>query len=505
MPDLPDFNYICALAAIFLFTGIFASKISDFLKVPTLLMFLFMGMLAGDQGLGGLAFGSSSDYITANLVGSAALAFILFSGGFDTRWSDVKKVVGYGTVLASLGVLMTALFIGVFVYWLMGNPDQSLGYTLQWAMLLGCVVSSTDAAATFAIFRSKGVGLKGNLRPLLEYESGSNDPMAAFLTVFMIGIIGMAEPPGMSAYLMVIPSFMIKMSIGVTVGLLVGFAAVRLMDRVKLEFAGLYYVIGIGTVFAAFSLSEYTGGNGFMASYVCGMVFGNTKYIYRYSLERFHDGISWLMQVAMFLMLGLLVSLEMLWDSIVYGFLIGLFIMFVARPLTIYICMLGSKFNYRERTLIAWGGIRGAAPVILATFPCIHNIQNADVLFHIVFFIVLSSMLVQGKTLMPVARLLGLDEPLREKAASPLQFEETGNASAEMHEYEITEHSPHCGKALATLGFPQGVLVFLIRRNNQFLVPRGNTILEAGDEMLMMVEREMEPEVEAILAALDEV
>ncbi len=491
---MPEFQYICALAAIFLFMGIFASKVSDFLKIPTLLMFLFVGMLAGEEGLGGVIF---SDYDAANRLGSLALAFILFAGGFDTRWADVKKVIGCGTLLASVGVLLTAVFIGVFVYFLMGGLAVEPPYTFMWAILLGCVVSSTDAAATFAIFRSKGVGLKGDLRPILEYESGSNDPMAAFLTLFMIGMINQPEA---YAYWMVIPYFLMKMSIGVIVGLAVGFAIVRLMDRVKLEYDGLYYVIGIGTVFAAFSISEYTGGNGFMSAYVCGMVFGNTKYIYRYGLARFHDGIAWLMQVAMFLALGLLVSLSELQDAAIYGFVIAMFIMFVARPLAVYLCMLGSRFNYKERTLVAWGGIRGAAPVILATFPCIHHIPHAITLFHIVFFIVLSSMFVQGKTLMPVARMLGLDEPLKEKASPPLQFEETGNASAEMHEYEITEHSAHCGKPLAMLAFPQGVLVFLIRRQNQFLVPRGNTMLEAEDELLMMVEAGKEPEVEAILS-----
>ncbi|MDO4569092.1 MAG: potassium/proton antiporter [Planctomycetia bacterium] len=480
------------IIAVFLFLGIFASKISSLIKIPTLLMFLIIGMIAGSEGLGGYAY---EDYSSACQIGTLALAFILFSGGYDTSWSSVKKVLVPGTILSTLGVFLTALFIGIFTSWYMG-------WDIRYGLLLGSVVSSTDAATVFAIFRSKSVALKGNLRPLLEYESGSNDPMATFLTVFMISMI---LHPGDASYLQIVPAFCQRIGVGVLAGVFVGFCVARLMNDVKLEYDGLYYVIGIGTVFLAFSSSEACGGNGFMAVYVCGLVMGNSRFIYKHGLGRFHDGIAWLMQVTLFLALGLLVTPSHFKEIVVPGLAIAAFIMFVARPLSVYLGLIKSSFNFREQTLVAWGGIRGAAPIVLAIFPCLafredpEKLDMAISIFHLVFFIVLSSMLIQGKTLMPLARLMRLDEVARAKPRAPLEFEETGRSKSRMYEFEISEGSPIIGLAIRNLNLPENVLVYLIRRDGLFIVPRGGTEIMQDDELMMMMEPESLAQVENLL------
>ncbi|MDO4583931.1 MAG: potassium/proton antiporter [Planctomycetia bacterium] len=483
---MPEMYWSCTIAAILIFLGIFGSKVSSFLQIPILLVFLIIGMLAGSDGLGGIVF---EDYAAAGNVGTIALMFILFSGGYDTSWQSIRKVLFRGTLLSTLGVFLTAVFIGLFTAWWMEWP-------LPYGLLLGAIVSSTDAAAVFAIFRSKSVGLKGDLRPILEYESGSNDPMATFLTFFMIQMIATSS----TSYLTLLPQFFQKIGVGVVVGFLVAKAIVWLINRAKLEYDGLYYVIGIATVLLSYGTSEICSGNGFMSVYVSGLVFGNSRFIYKHGLGRFHDGIAWLMQVVMFLTLGLLVSPNrMAWDWS-SGVLIAFFIMLVARPLCVFLCLLGSSFHWREQLLISWGGIRGAAPIVLAIFPCLafQNTPNADfalTIFHLVFFIVILSVLIQGKTLMPLARWLGVDEVARAKPRAPLEFEETGRSRSRMYEFEITHDSPIAGAEIKNIGFPGGALVYLIRRDGLFVVPNGSTVIQVEDELMMMMEPEMLPEV----------
>ncbi|MDO4586023.1 MAG: potassium/proton antiporter [Planctomycetia bacterium] len=470
---------------VFLFLGILASKISSFLKVPILIVFLVIGMLAGSEGIGKIDY---SNFYGANYVGTLALAFILFSGGYDTSWSDIKKVLFRGTLLSSLGVLATGVLLGIFVAWY-------LGYSLEWGLLLGCVISSTDAAAVFAIFRSKGFGLKGDLKPLLEYESGSNDPMAAFLTIFMINMI---LHPGAS-YWIILPNFVIKMTIGVLVGIIIAKGVAYLFNKLKLEYEGLYYVLGIGTVFIAYSVAELCQGNGFMSVYVCGVVMGNSKFVYKHGLARFNDGLAWLMQVAIFLILGLLVSPSGLIEVVSEGIVIGLALMFIVRPLVVFLCLFKSSYRFKEQILIAWGGFRGAAPIVLATFPAIYGIENSQELFNVVFFIVFTSIIIQGKTLLLLANWFHLDKKDKQRLRAPIEFEETGNSNGRMYEFEIPGNSSCIGKSLAEIQLPGGSLVLLIRRGDCFVVPNGSTVIEANDDLLMFYDPIAYPEVEKIL------
>ena len=476
---------ILVILAVVILICLLSSKISSWLNLPTLLLFLGVGMLFGSDGIGGLEF---SNAIAANYIGSVAMAFILFSGGFDTRWKSVRKVLLTGSILSSLSVLLTAIFVGLFAWgtlqWLL--PEKKV--SLSWCLLLGSIISSTDAAAVFAILRSRRVSLSGKLQPLLEFESGSNDPMAAFLTIFMVGVVA-AESTGSPAmpfvgYWMIVPMFLLKMSLGIVFGWLLGKGTVLIYNKIDFEYDGLYYVLAFVTVILTFAGAEWIGGNGFIAVYVAGMVMGNSSFIFHNGIGKLYDGFAWLMQVILFSMLGLLSFPRQIWQVKWIGLAIAGFLMLFARPTAVFIGMLRSRFNYQERLLVSWVGLRGGAPIMLATFPLMVKLDHAELMFHIVFFIVLSSVLLQGMTIMPLARFLKLDLPFRKNPRIPLSFENTGTVDAASREFLVDERANK--QTLAQLGLPKGALVMLIRRDGKFLIPQGNTPLQRGDCLMIM-------------------
>ena len=493
-------GYLTVLAILIL-AGACSSKLSSRLNVPVLLVFLGVGMLAGTDFFGIVAFDNAT---AANTIGSIAMAFILYSGGYDTSWKSIRNVIGYGSVLSSLGVLLTALFVGLFTFalftagfhYLPSNLGFSQQPSFEWCLLLGAIVSSTDAAAVFAILRGRSVSLKGKLQPLLEYESGSNDPMAAFLTIFMVGMILSSG----GSYWMILPTFLVKMSLGVFYGFIAAKLAVWLFNRIDFEYDGLYYVLGIGVVLLTFGASEVFYGNGFMAVYVAGVVMGNSKFIYQHGIGRFHDGIGWLMQVMLFGMLGLLSFPKQLPEVAIPGLAIAFFLMLVARPAAVFLCMIRSKFTMKERLFISWVGLRGGAPIMLATYPLMAHLPDAWKMFNIVFFIVLTSVLVQGKTLMPFARKLKLDKPLKVSPRVPLEFENTGTLNGDMREFEVLPCAPYIGRKLAELGLPKGALVLLIRRGREFVVPHGSTVIEAHDGLMILADSKTLAETAPVLA-----
>jgi cell volume regulation protein A len=409
------------------------------------------------------------------LVGIFALAFILFAGGLDTDWRTVRPVLPRAVLLATAGVAVTAGILGLFAW-------RVLGLSPLEGMLLGATVSSTDAAAVFAIMRARGVGLKGNLKPLLELESGSNDPMAVFLTV---GVLNLLVNPGEPWYSLV-PELIVRMAMGVAVGFVLGRASARLFNRLRLEYEGLYPVLGMSLVLLSYGVSEVLRGNGFLSVYVCGIVLGNSDFLNKRALTRFHDGLSWLMQILLFLTLGLLVYPSRLLTVAGPALLAAACLIFVARPVAVYLGLLGSRFSFREQTLVAWTGLRGAVPIVLATYPFMAGYEHSERLFHMVFFIVLTSVLLQGKTLMLVARLLGVDEPLRARPRSPIAFEKRAGCVNETREVDVPPESVAVGRAVAELGLPPAVLILLIRRGPGFVVPRGQTRLEAFDTLTLL-------------------
>jgi cell volume regulation protein A len=480
-----EFSIILGTMALLILICLFSSKISSWLNVPTLIMFLAVGMLAGSEGVGKLAFDNAT---VANYIGSFAMAFILFAGGFDTRWKSVRSVLGYGGLLASVGVLLTAIFVGVLTWGLLQWITPEKGISLSWCLLLGSIISSTDAAAVFAILRSKNVSLRGDLQPLLEFESGSNDPMAAFLTIFMVGVVSVETATGQimpwTGYWIIVPTFLIKMSLGILIGYAIARLAIWAYNKFDFEYDGLYYVLAFSVAILTFSLAELSYGNGFMAVYVAGLTMGNKRFIYHHSIGRYYDGMAWLMQVVLFTMLGLLAFPHQLWNAKWIGLAVAIILMLIARPVAVFLCMIRSKFNINERLLVSWVGLRGGAPIMLATFPLMAKIENDQLIFHIVFFIVLTSVLLQGMTLMPMARALKLAAPLRKSARIPLTFDHTGVIDAESRGFIVDELAQ--GKTLAQLDLPKEALVMLIHREEQFIIPRGNTVLEKDDHLMII-------------------
>ena len=480
-----DLFVAIAIVAFLLLASLMSSKISTHINMPCLLLFLVVGMLAGEEGIGKLTF---NDAVMANAIGSIAMAFILFSGGFDTSMESVKKVFLPGSIMSSLGVLLTAFLSGIFTYFaaILFLPEKTLSFA--WCLLLGSIISSTDAAAVFSILRSKSVSLKGKLQSLLEFESGSNDPMAAFLTIFMINIVLLESSTGESAsaltYLLIIPNFIYKMAVGIVIGYLCGKAAIWIYNNIDFEYNGLYYVLGIVIVLASFSVAELLKGNGFMSVYVAGMIMGNSIFVFHNGVGRFYDGLAWLMQVVLFILLGLLVSPKDLLFGSGVGLLVAIFLMCIARPIATLVCLIKSKFSMKERLFVSWVGLRGGAPIVLATFPMMNNVFENSYMFHIVFFIVLTSVIFQGMTIMPLAKLLKLDAPLKKKPRSPLAIEETGDKEMISRELIVTKNFGT--ETLSQIKLPKGVLVLMINRDDKIIVPRGNSILAEGDMLTVL-------------------
>jgi cell volume regulation protein A len=467
---------ILLIVATLLLVSIFASIASSRLGIPSLLLFLLVGMLAGSDGLGGIYF---DDPGVAQFLGVIALIFILFDGGVNTRWSSVRPVLWKGLGLSTLGVFLTALLLGWFSSWL-------LGFSLLEGFLLGAIVSSTDAAAVFSILRARSVSLKGNLQPLLELESGSNDPMAVFLTLGLVQVLSVPE----ASPLGLIPMFLQQMLFGVLLGYGLGRGMVTLVNRVRLDYEGLYPVLTLSLVTLSYGITTLLGGNGFLAVYISAIVMGNSEFIHKKSLIRFHEGVAWLMQIMMFLTLGLLVFPSKLGGIVPVGLLIAIFLMCVARPVSVFITLAFTRLNFREKAFLSWVGLRGAVPIILATFPLLAGLPLADTYFNVVFFIVLTSVLIQGTFIPWVSRWLGVDAPVTKKMISPLEFVPTGTSKNDLVEISVPAGSAILGKPIVQMGLPKKVLIVLVSREEEFLMPRGDTILEAGDTLLVLADKD---------------
>jgi potassium/hydrogen antiporter len=472
MVSVPETSLLLLTTGFLVLASILASRVSDRMGVPALIVFLAIGMLAGSDGPGGIHFDDAS---MAYFVGTIALAFILFAGGLDTNFRIVRPVLGRGIILSTFGVMITAFLVGLFAW-------AVLGFDILTGLLLGAIISSTDAAAVFSVLRSRGVGLKGDLKPLLELESGSNDPMAVFLTLSMTQLL---MAPGFN-WPALLPAFALNMLVGIAVGLAAGRGASYLFGRIRLEYEGLYPVLYMSLVLLTFGATELFKGNGFLAVYLCGMTLNGADFAHKRYVVKFHDGLAWLMQILMFLVLGLLVYPSQLPGVVGTGLLVALFLMFVARPAAVAVGLWGSPFPWRQRILVAWTGLRGAVPIVLATFPLIAGFEHSGLVFDIVFFTVLTSVLIQGTLLMPVARLLKVDEPMASRPRFTLEIERHGQAQGETREIEVLPNMAAVGRTVADLGVPPDVLILLIGRGDGYVVPRGQTRIQAYDTLLML-------------------
>ncbi len=477
-------EYILFGASLLLLLSILASKVASIIRVPALIIFILVGMVAGSEGPGGIEF---DDAWVAQLLGVIALAFIIFSGGLHSSWKGLSPVLWTGVSLSTIGVFLTAILVGLFVHYL-------LDFSILMALLLGAIVSSTDAAAVFSVMSSSGTKLKGSLKDLLEFESASNDPMAVILT---LGFIHLLTNPEASIWSMVLLLIQ-QMVLGIVIGFIMGKVIVFNVNRLRLNFEGLYPVLTLALVIFTYGLTASIGGSGFLAVYIAGLILGGSDFIHKQSLTRFHDGLAWLMQITMFLILGLLVFPSRLFPIIVSGLLISLFLIIIARPIGVFISLPFGKNSLKEKTFISWVGLRGAVPIILATFPLLAGVPKAHILFNIVFFIVITSVLIQGTTIALAAKLLGVNAPETKTRTEHVEFEFHYDENSQKIELVIPQNSEAIGKQLVELGLPESAIIVLIKREDKSIVPRGGTMIEPQDKLLILAENDDLPKIKSI-------
>ncbi len=465
---------IVLVGSLLLFVSIIVGKTSYKFGVPTLLLFLAIGMLAGSDGIGGINFDNPQ---IAQFIGIVSLNFILFSGGLDTNFTSIKPILKEGLVLSTLGVLLTALSLGTFVYFV-------TDFTIYESMLLGSIVSSTDAAAVFSILRSKSLALKTNLRPTLELESGSNDPMAYVLTIAFLTLVVNQDQSLAS----VIPLFLQQMIFGGIAGFGFGKLSKIIINRIRLDFEGLYPVLVIALMFITFSATDFVGGNGFLAIYICAVYLGNQDLIHKKTILKMYDGLAWLMQIVLFLTLGLLVFPSQIIPYFGIGLLISVFLILVARPVSVFLSLMFFKMRTRRRFYISWVGLRGAVPIVFATYPLLAGIEKANMIFNIVFFISVSSVLIQGTTLSIVAKWLGVALPEKAKKITEIDKLILELPQSSLQEFQILPGFQAVNKRIVDLHFPKSAFIVMIRRNEAYIRPGGSTRLEANDALMVLAD-----------------
>lgn len=467
------------------FLSILAGKASSKFGVPALLLFLAVGMLSGSDGLG-IQF---ENIHAAQNIGTIALCIILFSGGMDTNITEIRPIIAQGVILATLGVFLTAIITGVVIWWVLSLTIKSAGIGLLTTLLLASTMSSTDSASVFSILRTKGLSLKNNLRPMLELESGSNDPMAYVLVITLIDIIKLNTVPN---YWMAGGILLLQLGIGAAFGYILGKLAVIVINRLKIGNDSLYPILVFTFCIFIFSITEFIQGNGFLAVYIGGLVIGNSKFVHKRSSLNFFDGLAWMFQLIMFLTLGLLVNPRELLSIIVPGLAISFLMIFFSRPLTVFLCLLPfRKMPVKDKVYVSWVGLRGAVPIIFAIFPLVEEVPYARLIFNIVFFCTLISLIVQGTSLPLIARWLNLAE-------KPPEINEMKNFDIDLchdmksvtSEIEINDSMLNNGSQLMNLPFPEGTLVLMVKREDKYFVPTGKTTLIKEDKLLIITDNQ---------------
>ena len=472
---------ILLIGSVLIFSSILISKTGYRFGIPTLLLFLLVGMFFGSDGLG-LQFNSAED---AQFIGMMALSIILFSGGMDTKYQDIKPVLTPGIILSTVGVLLTTLLTGSFIFLLSEWNRTNIELTLMASLLLAATMSSTDSASVFSLLRSQKMNLKENLRPILELESGSNDPMAYMLTIVLIQIITSGSELSLA---LLGKDLLVQFLIGGSVGYAFGRFAVWLVNRIGLSNSSLYPILLLSLVFATFTITDLLKGNGYLAVYIAGVIVGNARLVYRKEINTFMNGLTWLFQIIMFLTLGLLVNPHEMLDVAVVALLIGLFMIFIARPVSVFACLLPFRhISNKARVFISWVGLRGAVPIIFATYPVIAHIEGSQQLFNTVFFITLLSLVVQGMSISSVARWLHLDLP-EEKEGNEFGVELPDEIDSKLNDITLTDEMLTHGNRLKDMNIPKGTLVMLVKRGNEFIIPNGQVELQTGDKLLFISE-----------------
>ena len=473
---------ILLVGSILMLAGIMAGKVGTRFGVPALLLFLITGMIFGSSGLGI----QYNDAGHTQFVGMIALTVILFFGGLETQFIEIRPILGPGITLSTLGVLLTTVSFGGFLYGMDQLGFAPVHFTFPIALLLAATMSSTDSASVFALLRSKNMHLKEGLRPILELESGSNDPMAYMLTIALIQYVTGGSEGSIGSILL---TFLLQFSVGGLLGYAMGWLTVKFLNKANIGNEALYPILLLCAVFLTFSATTLLQGNGYLAVYIMGVVVGNKKVIHKKSIVTFFDGLTWLLQIALFIILGLFVDAHNLLPIAGFALLAGLFMIFVARPLAVHLCLVFfPSISMRGRWFLSWVGLRGAVPIIFATYPLMSQVEGAETLFNIVFFITLLSLLIQGSTMPAVARLLKLDEEAKNEV-SLFGVEIPQHTGAQMVEREVTNEMLSDGRLLMEIDLREEELVILVRRGDNYMVPKGKLALEVGDILLIVFEQ----------------
>lgn len=493
-------EFVLLILSLLFFVSIFADKIGYRYGVPALLLFLAVGMFFGSSGMTTL-FGMSDitiDTGVAQALSTLAMCIILFTGGMETKLSDIKSVLAPGVTLATLGVMFTCAITGVLIYYIFGWINAVASVSIWLALLMAATMSSTDSASVFSVLRTNGIGLKHNLRPLLELESGANDPMAYVLTTTLIGvvinthsIVGLTEKV---TALPIIQSIVIQLVMGTVLGFVFGEGLVMLMRRVKLGNEALYPIMILTACIFIFSITYYLQGNTYLAVYVGGLIIGNNKFTRKRQTRSFFNGLTWLSQLVMFLMLGLMVELTELLNYKVWVpcLIISIVMICVSRPLSVWLCMLPFKqYRGRDKLMLSWVGLKGAVPIIFAIMCKAQGVPFADMIFNVVFLCTIVSLLVQGTSLTQMARKLNLDVPRQEeRSLEYFDMDLPDEIQSSAREVKVTEQILEKGNTLREIAIPPHTLVIMVRRGEDFFVPTGSSALELGDQLLVIRDKD---------------
>jgi cell volume regulation protein A len=477
-------DHLLLLASVLVFFAILITKVGARFGAPSLLLFLLLGMLVGADGLG-VKF---EDYHVAESIGHFAMTIILFTGGLETSMHETKPVMKQGILLSTLGVFLTSLLTASFIYFVAGKWIGPLGASFLGCFLLSAVMSSTDSASVFSVLRGKRTHLRENLSPMLELESGSNDPMAYVLTIILVQVLSSTHHSG--TWSMVgtgIWTLIIQIVIGFLIGVLVGHGAKWVLERVKLPSNALYSVMVLSIGFFANGIASLLFGNGLLALYVAAIIIGNKADIpMKRDILKFFDGMTWLMQLLMFLMLGLLARPSQFSTIALPALLIGIFMMLVARPISVFLCLAPFRdLSFKAKGFASWVGLKGAGPILFALCPVVAGLDGSSEIFNIVFFITLISLLLQGMTLSPAAKWLKLSydaDPEVETFGMEIP-EEMGM----LRDHTVTEDDLADGDTLRDLHLPHGIRVMMVRRDGRFLVPHGSMPLQPGDHLVIIM------------------
>ena len=467
---------VLLIGSVIWFVSIILSKTGYRFGVPVLLVFLLVGMLLGVDGIG-IQF---DNYKYAQIIGMVALSIILFSGGMDTKFKDIKPILGPGVVLSTLGVLLTTLFTGLFIYGISHAFSHVIQIPLTFALLLAATMSSTDSASVFNILRSQKMGLRNKLQPMLEFESGSNDPMAYMLTIVMIQIIQGGETADVEVWRIIL-NFIVQFGFGLLFGFGLGKLCAWIINKIDLQNKSLYPMLMLGFIFFIFAFTDRFNGNGYLAVYVAGIVMGNTKLAETKSISSFLDGIVWFVQIVMFLVLGLLVNPHEMFKIALPALIVGIFVIVIGRPLAVWLCLLPFKgIGKKAKIFISWVGLRGAAPIIFATYPVVEGIEGGEFIFNVVFFITLTSLIIQGTTIPKVANMLGLST---EKDDGPENF---GVDIPEELNTILQQQVVKDEAYLKDYPLPEGTLVMIVERKGKYIVPNGKQNQKKNDKLLLI-------------------